>query len=47
MDFAEMVGLFAGVCKNKCWLSNILTRIEVYLLDFLPLPMMQKTEAST
>jgi hypothetical protein len=35
----------AIVCKNKRLLSNILIRTEVYLLDFLPLPMMQKAEA--
>jgi hypothetical protein len=44
--FAGMVGLVAVVCRNKRWLSNILTRTEVYLLDFLPLPMMQKAEAN-
>jgi hypothetical protein len=44
--FAEMVGLVAVVCRNKRWLRNILTSTEVYLLDFLPLPMMQKAEAN-
>jgi hypothetical protein len=40
-----VVTLVAVVCKNKRWLSNLLIRTEVYLLDFLSLPMMQKAEA--